>query len=243
MAAIQAIPAIDLKGGRCVRLFQGDPGRETVYSADPVAVARRWEQLGAKLLHIVDLDGAFSGSAAHGGVIAEMGRTLAIPFQLGGGIRSREAVQRALQAGAARVILGTVIVEQPEIAAALAAEFKGKILAGIDARGGVVAVRGWTARAEMRAAELARRVEQWGIGEIVYTDTQRDGTLGGPNLKGLEEILAAGSFKVIVAGGISSREDLLALKPYAPRVSGVIIGKALYDGRLTLPEAMAALAD
>ncbi len=243
MAAILAIPAIDLKGGRCVRLFRGDPGRETVYSADPVAVARRWEQLGAKMLHLVDLDGAFSGSSAHGGVIAAIGRALTIPFQLGGGLRSREAVLRALQAGASRVILGTVIVEQPGLAAGLAEEFGEKIVAGIDAREGVVAVRGWTERAEIRAAELARRVEQWGIGEIIYTDTQKDGTLGGPNLQGLEELLAAGSFKVIVAGGISSREDLVALKPYAPRVSGVIIGKALYDGRITLPEAIAALAD
>lgn len=240
---IQAIPAIDLKGGRCVRLFQGDPGRETVYSTDPAAVARQWERLGAPLLHLVDLDGAFSGSSAHGGVIAEIGRSVTIPFQVGGGIRSREAVQRALDAGAARAILGTVIVEQPQLAAKLAAEFEGRIVAGIDARGGIVAVRGWTAGAEVKAGELARQVEQWGIGEIIYTDTQKDGTLSGPNLQGLEEILTAGSFKVIVAGGISSREDLLALKPYAPRVSGVIIGKALYDGRITLPEAIAAMAD
>lgn len=243
MADILAIPALDLIGGRCVRLFQGDPGRETVYSTDPAAVALRWERLGAKLLHLVDLDGAFSGSSAHGSVIAEIGRSVTIPFQVGGGIRSREAVQQALDAGAARVILGTVIVEQPRLAAKLAAEFGSRIVAGIDARGGVAAVRGWTERADVRAADLARRVEQWGIGEIIYTDTQKDGTLSGPNLKGLEEILAAGALTVIVAGGISSREDLLALKPYAPRVSGVIIGKALYDGRIALPEAIAALAD
>lgn len=237
-----AIPAIDLKGGRCVRLFQGDPGRETVYSADPVAVARQWERLGTQLLHLVDLDGAFTGNSAHGSVIAEIGRAVTIPFQVGGGIRSREAVQRALDAGAARVILGTVIVQQPQLAAKLAAEFSGKLLAGIDARGGLVAVQGWTEQAEVRAVELARRVEQWGIREIIYTDTQKDGTLSGPNLQGLEEILGAGTFKVIVAGGISSLDDLLALKPYAPRVSGVIMGQALYAKRLTLPEAIAALA-
>jgi len=242
VTAMLAIPAIDLKGGRCVRLFQGDPGRETVYSADPVAVARQWEQLGAQLLHLVDLDGAFTGNSAHGSVIAEIGRAVTIPFQVGGGIRSREAVQRALDAGAARVILGTVIVEQPELAAGLAAEFGDKLLAGIDARDGLVAVQGWTEEAEVRAVELARRVEQWGIREIIYTDTQKDGTLSGPNLQGLEEILGAGAFKVIVAGGISSLDDLLALKPYAPRVSGVIMGQALYAKRLTLPEAIAALA-
>lgn len=242
MTAMLAIPAIDLKGGRCVRLFQGDPGRETVYSADPVAVARQWERLGTQLLHLVDLDGAFTGNSAHGSVIAEIGRAVTIPFQVGGGIRSREAVQRALDAGAARVILGTVIVQQPQLAAKLAAEFSGKLLAGIDARGGLVAVQGWTEQAEVRAVELARRVEQWGIREIIYTDTQKDGTLSGPNLQGLEEILGAGTFKVIVAGGISSLDDLLALKPYAPRVSGVIMGQALYAKRLTLPEAIAALA-
>ena len=242
MTAMLAIPAIDLKGGRCVRLFQGDPGRETVYSADPVAVARQWERLGTQLLHLVDLDGAFTGNSAHGSVIAEIGRAVTIPFQVGGGIRSREAVQRALDAGAARVILGTVIVEQPELAAGLAAEFGDKLLAGIDARDGLVAVQGWTEEAEVRAVELARRVEQWGIREIIYTDTQKDGTLSGPNLQGLEEILGAGTFKVIVAGGISSLDDLLALKPYAPRVSGVIMGQALYAKRLTLPEAIAALA-
>lgn len=242
MTAMLAIPAIDLKGGRCVRLFQGDPGRETVYSADPVAVARQWERLGARLLHLVDLDGAFTGNSAHGSVIAEIGQAVTIPFQVGGGIRSREAVQRALDAGAARVILGTVIVEQPELAAGLAAEFGDKLLAGIDARDGLVAVQGWTEEAEVRAVELARRVEQWGIREIIYTDTQKDGTLSGPNLQGLEEILGAGTFKVIVAGGISSLDDLLVLKPYAPRVSGVIMGQALYAKRITLPEAIAALA-
>ncbi len=242
MTAILAIPAIDLKGGRCVRLFQGDPGRETVYSNDPAAVARQWERLGAQLLHLVDLDGAFTGSSAHGSVIAEIGRSVKIPFQVGGGIRSREAVQRALDAGAARVILGTVIVEQPQLAGRLAAEFGDKLLAGIDARDGLVAVQGWTEEAEVRAVELARRVEQWEIREIIYTDTQKDGTLSGPNLLGLEEILGAGTFKVIVAGGISSLDDLLALKPYAPRVSGVIMGQALYANRITLPEAIAALA-
>ena len=237
-----AIPAIDLKEGRCVRLFQGDPGRETVYSADPVAIARQWEQLGAQLLHLVDLDGAFTGDSANRAVIEAIGRAVKIPFQVGGGVRSREAVQRALEAGASRVILGTVLVKQPQLAGKLAAEFGDKIIAGIDAREGLVTVQGWTEQGESRAVDLARRVEQWGIGEIIYTDTEKDGTLSGPNYRGLEQILAAGSLNVIVAGGISSREDLLALKPYAPRVTGVIIGQALYANRITLPEAIAALA-
>lgn len=242
MTTIAVIPAIDLRGGRCVRLVQGDPGRETVYGDDPVAVARQWERQGAELLHLVDLEGAFTGSSAHGSMVEEVGKAVRIPLQVGGGIRSREAVRRALEAGAARVILGTLIVEQPQIAAGLAAEFSGRILAGIDARNGMVAVQGWTEETEIKAVELARRVEQWGIGEIVYTDTQKDGTLGGPNLQGLEEILEAGALKVIVAGGIASLQDLLELKSYAPRVSGVIIGQALYAGRIALPEAIAALA-
>ncbi len=239
---VTVIPAIDLKGGRCVRLVQGDPGRETVYSDDPVAMARQWERLGAKLLHLVDLEGAFTGDSVHGSVIKEIVDSIAIPLQLGGGIRSREAVQQALDAGIARVILGTLIVEQPELGARLAAEFSGRLLGGIDARDGRVAVRGWRGQTEIKAVELARRVEQWGIGEIVYTDTQKDGTLGGPNLQGLEEILEASQLKVIAAGGIATLEDLLALKSYAPRVSGVIMGQALYTGRIALPEAIAALA-
>ncbi|HOB28147.1 MAG TPA: 1-(5-phosphoribosyl)-5-[(5-phosphoribosylamino)methylideneamino]imidazole-4-carboxamide isomerase [Bacillota bacterium] len=242
MTAQLAIPAIDLKGGRCVRLYQGDPDRETVYGDDPVAMARHWERLGARWLHLVDLDGAFTGNSANRNVIAAIGRAVTIPFQVGGGIRSREDLERMLEAGASRVILGTVMVKQPQLAEKLAVEFGDKLIAGIDAREGLVTVQGWTEQGEIRAVELARRVEQWGVGQIIYTDTEKDGTLSGPNYKGLEQILAASSLKVIVAGGISSLKDLQALKSYAPRVTGVIIGQALYTNRFTLPEAIAALA-
>ncbi|MFY9504348.1 MAG: 1-(5-phosphoribosyl)-5-[(5-phosphoribosylamino)methylideneamino]imidazole-4-carboxamide isomerase, partial [Dethiobacteria bacterium] len=224
MTAQLAIPAIDLKGGRCVRLYQGDPDRETVYGDDPVAMARHWERLGARWLHLVDLDGAFTGNSANRNVIAAIGRAVTIPFQVGGGIRSREDLERMLEAGASRVILGTVMVKQPQLAEKLAVEFGDKLIAGIDAREGLVTVQGWTEQGEIRAVELARRVEQWGVGQIIYTDTEKDGTLSGPNYKGLEQILAASSLKVIVAGGISSLKDLQALKSYAPRVTGVIIG-------------------
>ena len=242
MTAQLAIPAIDLKGGRCVRLYQGDPDRETVYGDDPVAMARHWERLGARWLHLVDLDGAFTGNSANRNVIAAIGRAVTIPFQVGGGIRSREDLERMLEAGASRVILGTVMVKQPQLAEKLAVEFGDKLIAGIDAREGLVTVQGWTEQGEIRAVELARRVEQWGVGQIIYTDTEKDGTLSGPNYKGLEQILAASSLKVIVAGGISSLKDLQALKSYAPRVTGVIIGQALYTNRFILPEAIAALA-
>ncbi|HHX87061.1 MAG TPA: 1-(5-phosphoribosyl)-5-[(5-phosphoribosylamino)methylideneamino]imidazole-4-carboxamide isomerase [Firmicutes bacterium] len=232
------IPAIDLRGGQCVRLYQGDPDRETVFSPDPVEVARQWESLGAKLLHIVDLDGAITGSSLNAAAIAEIGSTVSIPFQLGGGIRSREAFNRALELGAMRVILGTVAVEQPDLTRELAAEHKDRILISIDARNGKVAVKGWTESSDLNALELARRVEKWGIREIVYTDIQRDGTLHGPNFQGIENILRRTSINVLVAGGISSREDIVALKPYRERIKGVIIGQALYTNRLTLPDAI-----
>lgn len=242
MPAQLAIPAIDLRGGRCVRLYQGDPRRETVYSDDPLAVARQWEALGAPLLHLVDLDGAFEGSTANREVLAEIGRTVGIPFQVGGGIRTRADLEQTLEAGAARVILGTLLVKQPQLAAELAREYGDRLIAGIDAREGRVQAQGWTEGGGISAVELARQVERWGIGRIIYTDIARDGTLGGPNYGGLEQILAAGSLEVILAGGIASLEDLFALKLYAPRVSGVIIGQALYARRFTLPEAVAALA-
>jgi len=236
------IPALDLRLGRCVRLYQGDPRRETVYSDDPVEVARLWQDQGARLLHVVDLDGAFSGYSRNLTVIAAIGEALDIPFQVGGGIRSREAVEAALAAGACRVILGTAAVNQPELCREMAAEYGGQLLVGIDARDGMVAVKGWVEDSAVTACDLACRVEQWGVREVIYTDIRRDGTLHGPNLEGLEALLAATSLKIILSGGISSLQDLLALKPYSERVRGVIVGQALYANKLNLPEALAALS-
>ena len=239
---MQVIPAVDLRGGRCVRLYQGQLERETVYGDAPVAVASRWESLGAKMLHVVDLDGAFRGRSGNGAAIAAIGKILKIPFQVGGGIRSRDDVVRTLAAGASRVILGTVAVEQPGLMERLVAEFGERIVVGIDARGGRVAVKGWVEESALQAMELARRLEAMGVKEIIYTDISRDGTLHGPDLAGLEQLLAATSLQVIMSGGISSQEDLLALKAYAGRVRGVIIGQALYSNRLTLKEAMELLS-
>lgn len=236
------IPAIDLRRRRCVRLYKGDPHRETIYSDDPVEVARQWERLGARMLHVVDLDGAFTGRTANRDVVAAMGCTLTIPFQLGGGIRSREAVEKALSAGADRVILGTVTVEQPQIARGIAEEFGRRIIVGIDARDGLVAVKGWTSASPVRVRDLALQVEQWGVKEIVYTDTARDGTLAGPNLPGLEELLDVTDLQVIVSGGIGTREDLFSLNKYSPRLRGVIIGQAFYSNRLTLSDAVEAVS-
>ncbi len=235
------IPAIDLRRGRCVRLYQGDPDQETVYGDNPVEIARQWEQLGAKMLHLVDLDGAFTGFSQNARVIGSIGEQVRIPLQLGGGIRSREAVEKAISTGISRIILGTVVVEQPELARSLVGEYGASIIVGIDARDGMVAVKGWTESSAIKATELAARVEAWGVSEIIYTDIQRDGTMQGPSLAGLEDILSQTSLSVIMSGGISSKEDLLSLKPYNNRVKGVIVGKALYSNQLTLPEAIAAL--
>ncbi|MEW5785349.1 MAG: 1-(5-phosphoribosyl)-5-[(5-phosphoribosylamino)methylideneamino]imidazole-4-carboxamide isomerase [Bacillota bacterium] len=241
MSRILVIPALDLRRGRCVRLYQGQPDRETVYSDDPVEVALQWEKLGARLLHIVDLDGAFSGRSGNEGVVAAIGGALKIPFQLGGGIRTRDGVQKALAAGASRVILGTVAVEQPLLTLELVKEYGERIVVGVDARDGQAAVKGWLEDSTMPVLELARRVEQMGVAEIIYTAISRDGTLHGPDLTGLDELLEATGLHVIMSGGISSKEDLLALKPFAGRVKGVIIGQALYSNRLTLQEAMQVL--
>lgn len=233
------IPAIDLRRGRCVRLYQGDPERETVYGDNPVEVARQWEQLGAKMLHLVDLDGAFTGLTKNAEVIYSIGEEVRIPIQLGGGIRSGEAVEKAISAGVSRVIIGTILIEQPELAQQLVKDYGESVLVGIDARNGMVAVKGWTESSAVRTVELAARVEQWGVKEVIYTDIQRDGTMQGPALNGLEEIINKTSLQVIVSGGISSKDDLLSLKPYGNRVKGVIVGKALYTNQLTLPDAMA----
>lgn len=233
------IPAIDLRKGRCVRLYQGDPGQETVYGENPVEVACLWERLGAKLLHLVDLDGAFTGISRNAAIVSAIEKAVQIPLQLGGGLRTREDVEKALATGVSRVILGTIALEQPQLTRDIIKEFGDSILVGIDARNGQVAVKGWTEASTVSACELAARVEQWGVKEIIYTDIQRDGTMQGPNLEGLDDLLENTKLQVIMSGGISSLGDLIAIRPYAARVTGAIIGKALYTNQLTLPEAIA----
>lgn len=233
------IPAIDLHRGRCVRLYQGDPERETVYGENPVEVALQWEQLGAKMLHLVDLDGAFTGLTKNAEIIREIGESVHVPLQLGGGIRTKESVEKALSVGISRIILGTMAVEEPRMASELVSEYKEAILVGIDARDGQVAVKGWKESSDFSVLELAGQIEEWGVKEVVYTDISRDGTLKGPDFEGLKAIIAHTSLQIIVSGGISSLSDLSALKPFSDRIRGVIIGKALYSNQLTLPDAMA----
>jgi phosphoribosylformimino-5-aminoimidazole carboxamide ribotide isomerase len=233
------IPAIDLKSGQCVRLYQGDMDQATVYSHDPVAVALRWQQEGAERLHVVDLDGAVSGKGVNTDVIAQVCQSLTIPVQVGGGIRTLDAVERLFSLGVSRVILGTVAYRQPEVVTAACQDFPGRITVGIDARGGKVAVQGWTEATELDAVDLAKRCEEMGVSEIVYTDIARDGTRQGVNLRATLAVARAVSLPIIASGGVASLQDIAQLtQREADGISGVIIGRALYTGAITLPEAI-----
>lgn len=238
------IPAIDLRGGRCVRLVQGRADRETVYSTDPLAVARNWEAGGARLLHVVDLDGAFEGRPRNLEIVAAVARELTIPVQMGGGIRSMAGIEAVLEAGVERVILGTVAAEQPELVREAVQAFGSRVLVGVDAKDEQVAVRGWVAGSGHLAVDFAKQMRDYGVEEIIYTDIRRDGMMQGPNLDGLQRMAAVG-VKVIASGGVSSLADLQAIAALAAGgapISGAIVGKALYSGAFTLPEAIQAVA-
>lgn len=240
------IPAIDLRGGRAVRLYQGDYRRETVYGDDPVAVARAWAAAGAPRLHVVDLDGARVGTPQHLAVLAAIAEAVPIPVEFGGGLRTREAAEAALAAGAARVIVGTAAIEDPALARALAQALGERFVLGVDARDGRVATRGWLSRSEITATELVARARAWGVRRIIYTDIARDGTLTEPNYAGLQAVLAAAAaggpaLRVIASGGVARVDHLRRLR--ALGAEGAIVGKALYDGALRLADALAAVAE
>jgi len=240
---MEIIPAIDLKGGRVVRLIQGDPSRETRYSDDPAAVAGEWERRGAQRLHLVDLDGAFEGSPVNQKALGQIFRAIRVPAQLGGGLRSLDSVRAALDLGASVAIVGTAAIRDGRFLEAVCAAFPGRVALGLDARGGRLATSGWAEATALRARELARRVNDLPLVAIIYTDIQRDGMLEGPDLGGLADIVSATQIPVIASGGISSIADIRAVSALTPRVGGAIIGKALYDGRLTLEAALAAARD
>ena len=235
------IPAIDLKGGQVVRLAQGDPLRQTFYSADPVAMARRWETEGAPILHVVDLDGAFRGRPQHLSIVAEVTRAVRVPVQLGGGLRSLAALEQAFESGIERAVLGTAAIEDGEFLAEASRRYPGRVVLGIDARNGKVAVRGWAADTGVSATELAAGTADLPLAAIVYTDIGRDGMLAGPNLEALRRMAQATCHPLIASGGIATLDDVKRLAALDPsRVVGALVGKALYEGRFTLEDAIAA---
>jgi phosphoribosylformimino-5-aminoimidazole carboxamide ribotide isomerase len=231
------IPAIDLKDGLCVRLLQGKKEAVTTYSDDPAKTAEKWESYGAKLLHIVDLDGAFTGSQKNLDAIMKIRQAVRIPLQVGGGIRNTETVLNLFSAGIDRVIIGTAAIEDPEFLTYSCREYPGRVLAGIDAKNGMVATKGWEEITAIEAKTLAQRLEMTGIAGIIYTDISRDGMLTGPNIRATEEMVGSVKLPVIASGGVSGIEDIKTLNSIR-NLWGVITGKAIYSGALDLREAI-----
>ena len=235
------LPAIDLKDGKCVRLRQGKAEDMTVYSDDPVAQARTWLEQGAEQLHVVDLDGAFQGEPRHAEVIGRIIRAIGIPVEVGGGLRTDAHIEKLLQAGVARAIIGTRALEHLDTLAALVKRFGEAIAVGIDARDGFVQVKGWVETTKTCATELAKQVEGIGVRTIIYTDTATDGMLGGPNLAAMRQMCGTVSCRIIASGGVSAPEHVTALKALGcANLYGAIVGKALYDGKTTLAAMKAA---
>ncbi|MEM6744440.1 MAG: 1-(5-phosphoribosyl)-5-[(5-phosphoribosylamino)methylideneamino]imidazole-4-carboxamide isomerase [Pseudomonadota bacterium] len=235
-------PAIDLKDGQCVRLLRGEMDAATVFNDDPAAQARAFEAAGCAWIHVVDLDGAFAGRAANRAAVEAILAAVEAPVQLGGGIRDMAAVDGWLSAGVRRVILGTAAVRDPDFVRAAARAHPGRVAVGIDARGGRVAVEGWAETTDIEALDLARRFEHAGVAAIIFTDIDRDGAMQGPNIEETAALARAVSIPVIASGGVSSLDDLRALKASDAPLDGVISGRALYDGRIDAAEAAALLA-
>ena len=236
-------PAIDLKDGQCVRLFKGDMDRATVFSDDPAAQARAFQDAGCEWLHLVDLNGAFAGAPVNGAAVEAILAEIDVPAQLGGGIRDMDTIERWLSRGLARVILGTAAVENPQLVRDAARAFPGQVAVGLDARDGRVATRGWANATDIKAIDLARTYEDAGVAAIIYTDINRDGAMGGPNIVATAALANAVSIPVIASGGVSSLDDLRALKACGAPLNGAISGRALYDGAIDLAEAIRVLSD
>ena len=235
------IPAIDIKSGRCVRLFQGRADRETVYSEDPAAMARKWAGEGAELLHVVDLDGAFEGEPKNWETVKGIISSVSTPLELGGGIRSLETVETLLAGGVFRVIIGSRSADSLDFLEEIFREFKKRIVPSIDVRDGRVLIKGWAEETDRKATDLGRDLKKIGFKLAIYTDTTVDGTLRGPNLSGIENFLDQTGLKMIAAGGISRLEDIIQLKRLERKgLTGVITGKAIYEGELNLSEAIRA---
>jgi phosphoribosylformimino-5-aminoimidazole carboxamide ribotide isomerase len=243
MSEFELIPAVDLKGGKCVRLQEGIASRSTEYGDDPVAMALHWENLGARRLHLVDLDGAFSGAAAHLEIARSIFQTLKIPVEFGGGLRTIDQIEKILELGAERAILGTVAVDHPEVVAEAVKRFSStSIVVGIDARKGKVALRGWVDVTTVAAAELARQMKDLGVERVIYTDVARDGMLSGVNYQETEALCRDAGIRVIASGGVTSVDDVRTL--WGSRrsgIEGVILGRALYDRKIDFAELQAQL--
>jgi phosphoribosylformimino-5-aminoimidazole carboxamide ribotide isomerase len=234
------IPAIDLKEGKCVRLEQGLMDKDTVFNDNPGAQARAWQDQGAELLHIVDLDGAFAGTPKNRDAIEAILKAITIPAQLGGGIRDIATIEAYLALGLSRVIIGTAAQRNPELVREACTRFPGQIVVGIDAKNGMVAVQGWAELTDITAVDLARKFEGFGVSAIIYTDISRDGMLQGPNLEATKALAEAISIPVIASGGVSTLQDIENLMTIeSSGVSGVITGKAVYTGAIQLNEAIA----
>ena len=233
------IPAIDIKDGKCVRLYQGDFARVTVYDHDPPAVARRWVEQGARMLHVVDLDGAKAGYPVNADAILAIVQAVDVPVQIGGGLRDEKAVLAALGLGVARVVLGTAAVEQPDLVARLVERYGEEIAVGVDARDGIVATAGWTEQAQVAAPELIDHMAAIGVRRFIYTDISRDGTLTEPNYAATAALVRPDGPAIIASGGVGKLEHLLRLSTIG--VEAVVVGRALYTGDLSLPEAIEAL--
>ncbi len=234
-------PAIDIRGGRCVRLFQGRADRETVYGDDPAAMGQRWQAAGAAWLHVVDLDGAFGARPQNFEVIRKLRRAVTIPIQLGGGLRSLDTLAAYVDLGIDRLILGTAILKDPEVVTQACQAYPGRIALGLDAKEGLLAVEGWTETTQRTAAEVARELAPLSPAAIIYTDISRDGVKRGVNVEATRNLARATDIPVIASGGVSSLDDITALLPLELLgVIGVITGRALYDGNLDLKEAILA---
>jgi len=241
--AVILFPAIDLKDGLAVRLEQGDMARATVFNRDPAAQAQAFERQGFRYLHIVDLDGAFAGKPVNAAAVERIRKTVAIPMQLGGGIRDMATVEGWLSKGIDRVIIGTAAVRDPDLVKRAARQFPGRVAVGLDARDGKVAVEGWAETSQLAALDIARRFEDAGVAAIIYTDIARDGLLKGLNLDATIALADAVDIPVIASGGLASLDDVRALlAPRAKKLAGAIAGRALYDGRLDAAGALSLIA-
>ncbi|WP_025681430.1 1-(5-phosphoribosyl)-5-[(5-phosphoribosylamino)methylideneamino]imidazole-4-carboxamide isomerase [Paenibacillus massiliensis] len=236
-------PAIDIRGGKCVRLIQGDYNRETVYNDNPLEVAREWERLGGTFIHLVDLDGAKAGHPVNDDIIRSIASAVQVPVQVGGGLRTRADVDRVLSLGVSRVILGTAAIEDRAFTEEVLGTYGDKIAIGLDARNGYVATRGWLETSEVKAEELARELAAKGAETFIFTDISRDGMMQGPNVEAILSLAKSSGRQVIASGGVSTMDDLLKLSSHAKEgIGGAIVGKALYTGSIQLDEAIRAVA-